>query len=327
MNLIEQLNTQGYGIIPSYLTPQELRAVQAAYLSTVNQQPIQEPKRIWNLMTNHALLNLAQPKEQSILHNTLEHMLGHHYLLAGSYSNTIYPGRHPGHVHQDYPFNVLSKRRQMAGTGPSGTGTAGVAAASPSRSTIGPTTTAATTATTATATTATTTSSSTPRHCETINIPKNHEITTLLCLDDFTISNGATEILPRSHLYPLGTELSTEMFESKAVQLLGRKGDLIVFHGALFHRSGSNSTNQKRTGILSMYLQESQRPQIDPWKGIPERVKQTLGKRARLMLGAEWHAFDEAQLNKRKKHEKEEEEEEEDQTTTDQTSNTKHDKR
>ena len=72
-----------------------------------------------------------------------------------------------------------------------------------------------------------------------------------------------------------------------------------------------------------MYLQESQRPQIDPWKGIPERVKQTLGKRARLMLGAEWHAFDEAQLNKRKKHEKEEEEE--DQTTTDQTSNTKHD--
>ena len=285
MNLIEQLNTQGYGIIPSYLTPQELRAVQAAYLSTVNQQPIQEPKRIWNLLTNQALLDLAQPKEQSVLHTTLEHMLGHHYLLAGSYSNTIYPGRHQGHVHQDYPFNVLSKRRQMAGAGTAG-------AAAPSRSTNGPTSTS-------------TTTTSTPRQCETINIPKNHEITTLLCLDDFTNCNGATEILPSSHLYPLGTELSTELFESKAVQLTCRKGDLIVFHGALFHRSGSNSTDQKRTGILCMYLQESQRPQIDPWNGIPERVKQTLGNRARLMLGAEWHAFDEEQVNKRKKHEEE----------------------
>lgn len=269
--LIDSINTNGFGIISSFLNEHEILLMEQAYNDTLvtveRETKTINPKRLWNLFVNEHILDYALPSEGSILNEVLLCILGKNYLLAGSYSNTIYPGRKEGQIHQDYPFNVLATIESTC--------TSSSSSSSFSESTVN----------------------------QENNRPLNYEITTLLALDDFTELNGGTWIIPKSHKYPLGTKVSAETFNKKAIQILAKKGDLIIMHGAAFHRSGGNVTAEKRTAILAMYLQQSQRPQVDPWISLPEKSKQKLGKRSRKMLGAHWHKFDEEQKNKRLKHE------------------------
>ncbi|ERL99472.1 protein involved in biosynthesis of mitomycin antibiotics/polyketide fumonisin [Rhodobacteraceae bacterium HIMB11] len=70
----------------------------------------------------------------------------------------------------------------------------------------------------------------------------------LFCLDDFTRSNGATRVLPGTHLIE---EFPSEKFIDKyAIDIECKAGDVIILDAMLFHASGKNSThNQKRRGI------------------------------------------------------------------------------
>eukprot|EP00946_MAST-07B_sp_MAST-7B-sp1_P003862 g3862.t1 len=112
------------------------------------------PKRIWNLLDKDPLLlELPQPEPGGVLDQVLCEFLGRGYLLAGSFSNTLYAGRRLGSWHQDYPYNVLSKLR----LGSNDNTSAG------------------------------------RRDEEDEGNANALELTTLLALDDFTAENGATK--------------------------------------------------------------------------------------------------------------------------------------
>ena len=66
-------------------------------------------------------------------------------------------------------------------------------------------------------------------------------------LDDFTETNGSTLVLPGSHVDP--TTPSDEFFHANAVQTLGKRGDVLLFNGNLFHASGLNKSSTGRRAL------------------------------------------------------------------------------
>lgn len=66
-------------------------------------------------------------------------------------------------------------------------------------------------------------------------------------LDDFTIENGGTYLLPKSHLSehkPSDTE-----FFNTAIQATGKAGDILIFNANMWHASAPNTTPYGRKAI------------------------------------------------------------------------------
>jgi ectoine hydroxylase-related dioxygenase (phytanoyl-CoA dioxygenase family) len=69
----------------------------------------------------------------------------------------------------------------------------------------------------------------------------------LLMVDDFTIENGGTYLLPYSHLKE--EKPSDEEFFKNAIQAIGKKGDMLVFDANVWHSSALNITQHHRRAI------------------------------------------------------------------------------
>lgn len=74
-------------------------------------------------------------------------------------------------------------------------------------------------------------------------------------IQDYTFENGATQIVPKSHLWlKKPNREQAEMIKgSEIVSLEAPKGALVFWLGTLWHRSGVNSTNQNRLALLATY--------------------------------------------------------------------------
>ena len=66
-------------------------------------------------------------------------------------------------------------------------------------------------------------------------------------LDDFTIENGGTYLLPKSHLEE--RKPSDEEFFKNAIQAVGIKGDILIFNANVWHASAPNTTQSDRRAI------------------------------------------------------------------------------
>ena len=74
----------------------------------------------------------------------------------------------------------------------------------------------------------------------------------LWCIDEFTEENGATEIVPRSHL--LHRNPGPADASHSTVPIIAPAGSLVAFESRLWHRSGANSSaSQTRAGIFAFY--------------------------------------------------------------------------
>jgi hypothetical protein len=117
-------------------------------------------------------------------------------------------------------------------------------------------------------------------------------------LDDFTIANGATLIVPGSHMHAGNPdpgpkyardddhdqELRRAMFPAPEVvrNVEGAAGSVIMFDGRCWHAGGHNSTDRNRHGLFANYRQGTwMRFGADPHEGF----------------AADWHG----QLNDRQK--------------------------
>lgn len=92
-------------------------------------------------------------------------------------------------------------------------------------------------------------------------ISKPLAINAFVYLTDFTVENGATQIIPYSHLFDNFPSL--EFSEKNFMSLIGKKGDVIFFNSMCFHRAGFNSTPMDRIGVNNMYVVPILKPQVD----------------------------------------------------------------
>jgi len=80
----------------------------------------------------------------------------------------------------------------------------------------------------------------------------------LVLLDDFTADNGATWVLPKSHL--LAEPPDEKYFYANAVRIIAPKGSVFYFHLRLWHAGGENKTDKWRhslgIGMVRGYMKQ-----------------------------------------------------------------------
>ena len=109
-------------------------------------------------------------------------------------------------------------------------------------------------------------------------------------LDDFTEANGATRVVPGSHLLRRHPDPTNRPRSSAAT---GRAGSALVFDGRLWHGTGRNVTDRPRHGVLSYFARPFMRPQENCTLSIADDVlavaspwlKELLGFRVWRSLG------------------------------------------
>jgi ectoine hydroxylase-related dioxygenase (phytanoyl-CoA dioxygenase family) len=118
-----------------------------------------------------------------------------------------------------------------------------------------------------------------------IPIPKPHPpvvCNTMWALTDFTEANGATRLVPGSHLADRSPDYG-HPYESIAAEM--PRGSVLVWHGSLWHGGGANTTEERRVGIAMNYCAGFIRQQENQQLGIPPDLVRTFPPRLQELVG------------------------------------------
>jgi ectoine hydroxylase-related dioxygenase (phytanoyl-CoA dioxygenase family) len=102
-----------------------------------------------------------------------------------------------------------------------------------------------------------------------IPLPKPHPAlicNTMWAITDFTEENGATRLIPGTHLADHSPDL-LEHYDSIPAEM--SKGGVLVWVGSLWHGGGANTTAERRVGIAMNYCAGFLRQQENQQLGIP----------------------------------------------------------
>lgn len=89
---------------------------------------------------------------------------------------------------------------------------------------------------------------------------------TMWALTDFTEANGATRVIPRSHLADHDPTYG-QHYDSIPAEMPA--GSVLVWHGSLWHGGGANTTDRRRYGIAMNYCAGWVRQQENQQLGLP----------------------------------------------------------
>jgi len=141
-------------------------------------------------------------------------------------------------------------------------------------------------------------------------VPRPHQpfgVSTFWAIDDTTEMNGATEIIPGSHLWGqaeiaelpaddglYGTQAKqvNEDLQPRAdsIKATMRSGSLMIAKGTLFHRGGANVSDASRLIVTPQYCPGWARQLENMILSVPPKVAATLPQRTRELLGYNIHA-------------------------------------
>lgn len=119
---------------------------------------------------------------------------------------------------------------------------------------------------------------------------EGHEvmINCMWAVDDFTKDNGATILVPGSHLWPRENALNLDK-ENLPTDLVTQgvmsKGSVLIYLGSLFHSGGQNRTDKRRCGAVISYclgwLRQAENSYLayerSELLNMPERLQKLLG--------------------------------------------------
>jgi hypothetical protein len=100
-------------------------------------------------------------------------------------------------------------------------------------------------------------------------------------LDEFTESNGATRVVPRSHRNAL-RETSPD---TPTIPVTMPAGSALVYLGSIWHGGGANTTPQTRLGVAMEYVAAWLRPQETQLLVVPPQLARQLPPRLQELLG------------------------------------------
>lgn len=104
-------------------------------------------------------------------------------------------------------------------------------------------------------------------------------------LSDFTEANGATRVVPGSHLWQSPDYVKGDA-DTATIPAEMSKGSVLVWHGSTWHGGGANLTSDEiRVGVAMNYCAGFIRQQENQQLGIPSDVMATFSPRLRQMCG------------------------------------------
>jgi ectoine hydroxylase-related dioxygenase (phytanoyl-CoA dioxygenase family) len=134
-----------------------------------------------------------------------------------------------------------------------------------------------------------------PFHSDTDNAgkPDKHgyySCTAIWMLDEFTPENGATRLIPGTHLSgKVPAEVLADPYASHPdeIVLTGQAGSLAIFNGHCWHAGGANRTTKHRRAILAHYLRADIPRPADRRQHISPEVRARLTPRELEILGVD----------------------------------------
>jgi ectoine hydroxylase-related dioxygenase (phytanoyl-CoA dioxygenase family) len=100
-------------------------------------------------------------------------------------------------------------------------------------------------------------------------------------LTDFTDANGATRLVPGSHVKDNPVYGGT--YETIPAEM--KKGSVLIWDGALWHGGGANRTDARRTGIAMNYCAGFIRQQENQQLGLKPELVKTFSPRLQELVG------------------------------------------
>lgn len=107
-------------------------------------------------------------------------------------------------------------------------------------------------------------------------------VSTIWAIDEFTADNGATEIIPGSHLW--GDERPAED-DLRIESVLMPAGSVVVLMGTLWHRGGANRSAAPRLAITPQYCEAWLRQIENQVLAIPPGTAARYSRRVQELLG------------------------------------------
>lgn len=109
---------------------------------------------------------------------------------------------------------------------------------------------------------------------------------TIVAIDDFTEDNGATRVIPGSHLWDSAHPVDA----SDAQPVVMNAGSGIFFLGTLWHSGGENRSDAPRSCVTAQYCQPFLRTQENFFLSVPRHRAASSSKHVQRLLGYSVHA-------------------------------------
>lgn len=105
-------------------------------------------------------------------------------------------------------------------------------------------------------------------------------INALFCLDEFSVENGSTFVLPTSH--KVRNFPSQTYIEDQALQIIAKPGQFIILDCMTFHSGGYNHSDQERRAVNHVYTipyfkQQISLPSLLDGRSLSIKEKELLG--------------------------------------------------
>jgi len=125
-----------------------------------------------------------------------------------------------------------------------------------------------------------------PIHADDMVIPLAKPHIPIVCnsmwaLTDFTDANGATRLVPGSHVKD--NPVYGGAYETIPAEM--KKGSVLIWDGALWHGGGANKTDKRRTGIAMNYCAGFIRQQENQQLGLKPDLVKTFSPRLQELVG------------------------------------------
>jgi ectoine hydroxylase-related dioxygenase (phytanoyl-CoA dioxygenase family) len=125
-----------------------------------------------------------------------------------------------------------------------------------------------------------------PIHADDMVIPLDKPHRSIVCnsmwaLTDFTEANGATRLVPGSHLKP-NPQYGGD-YESAPAEM--PKGSVLIWDGSLWHGGGANRTGERRMGVAMNYCAGFIRQQENQQLGLPAELVRGFPPRLQELIG------------------------------------------
>ena len=110
------------------------------------------------------------------------------------------------------------------------------------------------------------------------------KVVVTVMLEDFTIQNGATRLIPGSHLYKRFPNSRDEL-SKKIKYVTGKEGDVLILDGGIWHAGSKNSTFNSRWSILITFVRWYIKQAFDMPNSIPASILKKCNNVQKNLLG------------------------------------------
>jgi ectoine hydroxylase-related dioxygenase (phytanoyl-CoA dioxygenase family) len=111
------------------------------------------------------------------------------------------------------------------------------------------------------------------------------QFSAMWALDDFTIENGATRVVPNSH----DLEDISNIDEAGVEQAVMPKGSVLYYLGSTVHGGGANLSSTPRSGLITTYSLGWLRQEENHYLSIPREVADSYPDHVRRLMGYQSH--------------------------------------